>query len=70
MDKLIFMVDFIGTLEPATWVNDKGMKSWLWGVLLFLGFIFMRDGIKRGLLTLIRYGLTVLTVAFAVFSLL
>lgn len=70
MDKLIFLVEFIGTLEPTTWISDKGMKAWLWGVLLFLCFVFMRDGIKRGFLTLIRYSLTVLTVAFAVFSLL
>lgn len=70
MDKLNFLIEFLGMLEPSTWVNEKGIKAWLWVPLLFLGFVFLRDGIRRGFFSLIRYGLTILTMAFAASSLL
>ena len=70
MDKLNFLIEVLGALEPSTWVSEKGMKAWLWGPLLFVGFVLMRDGLRRGFSSLIRYVLTALTMAFAVFSLL
>lgn len=70
MDKLNFLIEFIGSLEPSTWVNERGIKAWLWGPILLVGFVMLRDGIKRGFFSLIRYGLTALTMIFVVFSLL
>lgn len=70
MDKFNFLIELFGALEPSTWISEKGIKAWLWGPLLFVGFVLMRDGIKRGFFSLIRYGVTVLTMAFAVSSLL
>lgn len=70
MDKFSFLIELLGTLEPSTWVSERGIKAWLWGPLLFFGFVLLRDGIRRGFFSLIRYGLTVLTMVFAAFSLL
>lgn len=70
MEKFNFLVEFLGTLEPSTWVNEKGIKAWLYAPIFLFGFVFLRDGLRRGFFTLIRYGLTALTLAFAVFSML
>lgn len=68
MDKFNFLMDVVGSMQPSTWITDNGIPVWLYMSLLFCCFVLMRDGIKRGFFTLVRYVLTVGTMAFAVFS--
>lgn len=68
MDKLTFIMDLAGKMQPSTWITNQGVQAWLLMVLVFVAFVFMRDGIKRGLFSLARYVTAASAMAFAVFS--
>lgn len=67
MDKLDVLTRFLGSLEPSTWITDRGVSAWLLVLLLFCGFVFLRDGMRNGALSLLRYVMGALAFATTVF---
>ena len=55
MNKFTAFMDFIGSLEPSKWVSSSGIKVVPYMTFLFCGYVLLHDGIKRGLLSLLRY---------------
>lgn len=68
MDKITFIIDFVGKMQPAAWITGQGVQAWLLVLLMFVAFVFLRDGIMRGLLSLTRYVTTAAALAVTGFS--
>lgn len=67
MDKFSLLMDFLGSLEPNTWVSSSGIKAGPYGVLLFCLYVFLRDGITRGFWSLVGYLVPVAVIASLIF---
>lgn len=55
MNKFSLLMDFLGSLEPSTWVSSKGIKAGPYAALVFCCWIFFRDGMRRGTWSIAGY---------------
>lgn len=55
MDKFSFLIDLIGSLEPRTWISSGGIKVGPYAALLLCGYVFLRDGMRRGAWSIAGY---------------
>lgn len=67
MNGLSLLMDFIGSLEPSTWVSSRGIKAGPYSALLFCGYVFLRDGIQRGFWSLVGYLVAIAVTASLIF---
>ena len=59
--------DFLGSLEPSTWVSSRGFKAGPYAVVLFCGYVLLRDGIVRGFWFLVGRFVAIAVAASLVF---
>lgn len=67
MNKFSLLMDFIGSLEPSTWISSRGIKAGPYGVLIFCAYVFLRDGMERGFWSLVGYLAAILAIASLIF---
>ena len=55
MNNFSLLIDLIGSLEPTKWISPGGIKAGPYAALLLCGYVFLRDGMRRGAWSIAGY---------------